>query len=516
MKTLTICIALLSAGLTLGAIAKRPNVVFLLTDDQRFDAAGFMGNKEIKTPNLDKLAAEGTVFDNHFNTTSICMPSRANIMTGCYEFVHGVSFGRGSMQKAHWQQTYPVLLRKNGYFTGFGGKFGFDLNAKKGAPKEERLPTREFDVWAGWPGQGTYTTAKNEHTAKYAKDYPHVTRALGAFGQDFIEAAARQDKPFCLSISFKAPHTPESYDPFFEDLYEGVTLSKPDNYGTSVDHLAPQSRLGRQARLIGPGYLSDEGYQKKLHIYYRQISGIDYAVGMIREALAEEGLADNTVILFTTDNGYFCGSHELGGKALLYEDATRAPMLIYDPRNEASHGKRVPGITAGIDIAPTILAFAGVDAPGIMNGKPLQPMLDDSETRTRKQLALHQIWNQTRDDVIGAMGVVTEEYRYNYWFYANDKMPPAEELFSRKNDRYEQTNLINNPELAPVLEEMRKLYDANLEEWKTGRTENSSYPRYDTVADRRLPWQEKEFIVNEFDYSKSRSDRKDKKKQRGN
>ncbi len=501
-------------GTLLHAAPKPPNIVFLLTDDQRFDAVGFMGNEEIKTPNLDELAARGTVFDNHFNTTSICMPSRANLMTGCYEYIHGVSFGRGPMEKKYWSQTYPVLLRANGYFTGFGGKFGFDLSAPRRAPKHERLPTEDFDIWAGWPGQGTYNTAKNEYTAKYAKDYPHVTRALGAFGQDFIKAAAKQDKPFCLSISFKAPHSPESYDPFFKDLYEGVTFSKPDNYGTAVDHLAPQSRLGRQAQLIGPGYLTDEGYQKKLHIYYRQISGVDYAVGMIREALAEQGVADNTVILFTTDNGYFCGSHKLGGKALLYEDATRAPMVVYDPHNEASHGKRVAGISAGIDIAPTILTFAGVEVPPIMNGIPLQPMLDNPETRIRKQLSLHQIWNQTRDDVIGSMGVVTEDYRYTYWYYADDGMPPTEELFSRKRDRWEQTNLIHNPEQAPMLAHMRSLYDANLAEWKAGRTESNSYPRYDTIADRQIPWQEKKFIVNEFDYSQPRHAKKTKKRKK--
>ena len=198
---------------------ERPNIIFLLSDDQSTYSLGCYGNEDVKSPQLDRLANDGMVFDRHYDTTAICMASRASVMTGMYEYKHGTNFGHGDMLRKTWENSYPVLLRKNGYRTAFAGKFGFDLREE---PNGKRLPMPEndFDMWGGGPGQTNYSTAKNASMKHYAKDYPHSTRSYGAFGRDFILESAKAGKPFCLSISFKAPHKPATPDPLDDHIYK--------------------------------------------------------------------------------------------------------------------------------------------------------------------------------------------------------------------------------------------------------------------------------------------------------
>jgi arylsulfatase A-like enzyme len=187
----------------------RPNIVFLMADDQCTYSMGCYGTPNVKTPNLDRLARNGIVFDNHYDTTAICMGSRACVMTGMYEYKTGCNFDHGPLLRTHWEKAYPVLLREAGYLTAFAGKFGFEVAEAPG--RKRSLPEADFDRWGGGPGQTSYQTAKNKSMAHYAKEFPHSTRAYGAFGRDFIRDAAKQSKPFCLSISFKAPHRPVSW-----------------------------------------------------------------------------------------------------------------------------------------------------------------------------------------------------------------------------------------------------------------------------------------------------------------
>ena len=214
----------------------KPNIVFLFSDDQTARAVGCYGNQDVITPNLDQLARDGVRFTNHYNTTSICMASRCSVLTGLYEYRHGCNFEHGDLERRFIEQSYPVLLRQAGYFTGFAGKIGFVLQGEK---FEALAPL--FDEWAGGPGQTFYETAKNEGIAKYAAQYPHCSRAYGAWAQDFLKAAKQSGKPFCLSISFKAPHLPSTPDPIDLKLYEGKTFTRPPNYGVeNAKHLSPQ------------------------------------------------------------------------------------------------------------------------------------------------------------------------------------------------------------------------------------------------------------------------------------
>jgi arylsulfatase A-like enzyme len=229
---------------TSAAESERPNIIFLLTDDQTIGAVGCYGNKDIITPNIDKLAREGVRFANHYNTTSICMASRASLMTGLYEYRHGCNFGHGNLKRRFFANSYPVKLRQAGYFTGFAEKIGFVLDGEKFEVFE-----KEFDVWAGGPGQTNYETKKNEGIAKYADRYPHCSRAYGAWAQDFIKSAKQSGKPFCLSLSFKAPHLPPIPDPIDMNLYESKeTFTRPPNYGVEKGrHLSEQVHTSRAA-----------------------------------------------------------------------------------------------------------------------------------------------------------------------------------------------------------------------------------------------------------------------------
>ncbi len=476
--------------------AKRPNIVFLLTDDQACNALGCMGNRYIQTPNLDKLSADGVTFDRHYDTTAICMGSRATIMTGMYEYKTGCNFTHGSLSADRFARSYPVLLRDAGYRTGFAGKLGFAVTPGMDSnPSDEtwdRLPVREFDWWRGWLGQGSYVTAEHQYLAKFAAEYPHTTRALGAAAQEFIRQSANDGRPFCLSISFKAPHKPMVPDPIDTKLYEGVEFPLPHNYGPAgAGHLAKQALTSREYHDRFEWY-PEKTYQKSLRIYYQQVYGVDYAVGMVRQELERQGMADNTVLIFTSDNGFFCGSHFFQGKALPYEEGSRAPLIIHDPRNPSHRGSRCSSLTGSIDIAPTILAFAGLTAPDNMDGRSLAALLDRPAGELRDTMALIQFWPWFSHHS-EAFSVVSRRYKYIYWFYAGESWTPVEELYDLEKDPYEMANVIAAPEYQPVLEQMRAAYDRHHQHLKLNCVNGNGYRRYIQWTDRHLDPKQKDF-----------------------
>ena len=468
----------------------RPNIVLLLTDDQVYNSLGYTGNTQVKTPNLNRLAAKGLIFDAAYDTTSICMASRAQVMTGMYEYKTGCNFSHGPLQREKWQNSYPVLMRKAGYHTGFVGKFGFavkDADGNSNYHHNEDIPMDSFDYWCGWPGQGKYSTKENEFFARYAKKYPHVTQAVGAASCDFIKLAKKENRPFCLSVSFKAPHGPMSPDPAFDDVYADTDWDMPPNYDQKgAAHIPEQAKCGRQYLTIND--FEPDSYQKTMRKYHQLIYGIDKSVGMIREELERQGLADNTVILFLTDNGYNCGAHGLGGKVMPYEEGSRTPMVIFDPRHAVSgKGKHCDALVANIDIAPTMLELAGLPIPENMDGKSLLPLLDDPAARVRESLLLINAWGNAPSH---ELTVVTEEFKYIYWPYAHE-MKPAEELYNLTADRHEMNNLAISPGHRDKLEMMQAHYDKSLEIWKDECVPEGNYPLYAKIFNRNLAWHEK-------------------------
>jgi arylsulfatase A-like enzyme len=293
-----------------GAASKRrrPNIVFLLTDDQRWDTLGCMGNRIIQTPNIDEMAAGGVRFVNMFVTTSICATSRASIFSGQYARRHGIhDFVTGFSGEA-WEHTYPAQLKKAGYRLGLVGKYGVG--------RDQDFHKDTFDYWQGIPGQPKYEQKDQDG------NYRHLTRMLGEQSLEFLQGGTKE-QPFCLSVSFKAPHVQDEdtrqfiYDPAYKDLYQDVTIPAPR---TATDkHLQALPEFVRDDETTARvrwkmRFSTPEKYQEMVKGYYRLITGVDVVVGRIRQELDRLGLADNTIILFTGDNGFFLGEHGLAGK----------------------------------------------------------------------------------------------------------------------------------------------------------------------------------------------------------
>lgn len=496
-NALTLLCALSFLG-GLSSAADKPNIIFLLADDLAANAVGYNGNKDVITPHIDKLAHDGVRFMNHYDTSSICMASRCTMLTGLYEYRHGCNFSHGDLERRFIEKSYPVLLRKAGYFTGFAGKIGFDL-------QDEKFETLGplFDEWAGGPGQTHYDTAKNEGIAKYADRYPHCSRAYGAWALDFLKSAKSSGKPFCMSISFKAPHMPHTPDPIDMKLYEGKTFTRPPNYGVAKgEHLSPQVHTSRAAT----GYrewVTD--FDDTVAKYYALITGVDAAVGMIREGLAQEGLDKNTVIILTSDNGYNAGSHGFGDKVIPYEEGSKAPLIIYDPRLPAeSNGKACQTVTGNIDMAPTVFALAGEPAPA-MDGKSLLPLLSNPADKVRDFLPLFNFWGTASAQ---SMAIATPEWKYIHWYYG-EGMKPTEELFHLGTDPIEMKNVIADPKHAATLAAMRAHYDTELAAIAPNLAPGHDYENYPTLFSRTIPWEQKAALKGAKKEKKQDKKRKD-------
>jgi arylsulfatase A-like enzyme len=412
-------------------------------------------------------------------------------VTGKFEYKTGCNFDHGAMHRPIWEQSYPKLLKKAGYSIAFAGKFGFEVCEK---PEEKgHLPESEFDMWGGGPGQTSYVTAKNSSMKKYAKEHPHSTLSYAAFSKDYFKKASKEDKPFCLSISFKAPHKPATPDSQFNDVYKGKKFTKPKNYGRDYSqHFSEQSKQGRQYERFHSWNYSDK-YDEVMAVYHQQIYAVDVAVGRIRDSLKTYGFDKNTVIIFTSDNGFFCGSHGYGSKVLPYEESSRVPLLIYDPRHQNSHrALRSRSLTGNIDFAPTILDLAGLPIPSEMDGKSLMPIYSNPKHDIHDSLPLINTWGT---QACQALGVITKDFKYIYWNYEEGDFKATEELFHTAKDPHEFKNEFNNPEYQKTLTQMRVNYDKALNKWKQEAVPFHDYQKYVTLFDRTSSWEEKAALL---------------------
>ena len=465
-------------------VQKRPNIIFLMSDDQRWDLMGCMGNPIIKTPNMDRLAAEGVLFENAFLTTSICMASRASVMLGQFESRHQCNFERPSnrtISYAEFDKSYPCLLQKAGYRTGFIGKFGFAVSKDKilNCPlnpdgsryskghlwkKQEYMPADKFDAWYGFPGQGGYFPK--------GEDGKHLTQIMGEQAREFFESC-EPGQPFCLSISFKAPHGPTQPDPAYKDMYKDLKIPRQINDGDEYFEKLPKVvREYWRGRRVYQREAGTEKYQGFMERHYQCISGIDVVIGQIRDELRRLKLDDNTVIIYTSDNGYFCGSKGLGGKCLLYEESIRTPLIVFDPRLDVSkRGIRRRELVVNIDFAPTMLDMAGVKIPATMQGTSLLGLVK-GEQKMWRDLTFHEnyftshfmpalsnagSWRQkVLERSVRCKAVRTKRWKYIRYF---EQLPVVEELFDIQNDPIEAYNLVEKPEYTGVLVRLRKLCD---------------------------------------------------------
>ncbi len=424
-----------------------PNIIFLLTDDQRWDSLSCMGNSIIKTPNIDNLAKNGFLFENAFVTTSICMTSRASCLTGQYACRHKINDFFTNLSAEAFSQTYPALLKKAGYRTGFVGKYGIG-NQKM---------TEEFDVWNGIPGpdQPVYEN-KNEKG-----QYKHLTEIITDQSIEFLKGSSKE-KPFCLSVSYKAPHVQDSdprqfiYNPIYEDLYKDVSIPLPKTATQKHFDALPDFLKNSEAReRWKKRFANSKKYQKSVKGYYKLIARIDDSVKNIRKELKKLNLADNTVIIFMGDNGFFLGEHGLAGKWFAHEESIRVPLIIYDPRIERSKtGKVCKKMALNIDIAPTILDLAGETVSEKIQGTSLLPLLKNQNQNWRKDFYYEH--NFEYETLPKSEGVRTE--RWKYIRYPEQK-PVFEELYNLEKDPFEEDNLSTNQICQSVLKKLRNRCD---------------------------------------------------------
>ncbi len=428
---------------SMGVGMAQPNIIFLLTDDQRWDTMGCAGNPIIHTPNMDDLARNGVRFTNAFVTTSICASSRASIFAGQWTRRHGVNDFKTPFTEAALAQTYPMLLRQAGYRIGFIGKYGVGRD----------LPVDKYDYWRGFAGQGKY-----EHKDENG-NYKHLTQIMGEQAIEFVHGCS-QDQPFCLSVSFKAPHVQDSdprqfiYDLAYKNMYENVTIPAPRTANPYYFEALPEFLQTSEARRRWDIRFSTPGkFQESVKSYYRLITGVDFVIGKIRQELKRLNFADNTVIIFSGDNGFYLGEHGLAGKWFPHEESIRVPLIVFDPRRDKKlQGVTVEQMALNVDITPTILELAAVKVPEQMQGRSLVPLLAGQKPKWRTEFFYeHPFEHKTI--------AKSEALRTQRWKYARYIGFDYEELYDLKTDPHEKTNLAKDKKYQETLESLRKRCD---------------------------------------------------------
>jgi arylsulfatase A-like enzyme len=426
---------------SLGQRGERPNIIFLLGDDHRADALGCMGNKFVHTPHLDRLAETGTRFTNAFVTTAICVISRASFFTGLYARSHGILRFQDSFTPDLFSRSYPALLKRSGYRNGFIGKWGIDGG---------KMPTDAFDYFRGFQGQGQYFPEPG-HRGK------HLTETMGDQILEFVDGC-KPGQPFQLSVSFKAPHVQDQdplqflADPKYAGLYEDIKVPLPKTADPRYIRNLPLSVQASEARRRwAVRFSTPELYQRSVTNYYRMITGIDDQVGRLMGALQQRGLADNTVIIYAGDNGFYLGEHGLAGKWFMHEESIRIPLVIYDPRApQPQRGRTEMNMALNIDAAPTILDLAGIRPPSSMQGTSLLSLLRGARMAWRHEWFYEHRFEH--DWIPKTEGIRTADWKYTDYM---EEDPRFEELYYLRGDPREETNLAKDSQHAETLRQLR-------------------------------------------------------------
>ena len=436
-----LCSASFAANAPAAANAGPLNVVVLYADDWRHDTLGCAGNPVVLTPRLDALAREGLRFTNSFVTTSICGVSRATLLTGQWMARHG---NRAfEMFRTPWAETYPAQLRERGYWVGHVGKW-----------HNGPFPADRYDF-----GRGTITPMR--HWLKQPDGTEiHVTRKNENDAMEFLRRRPA-DRPFCLTVAFVATHAEDQHtkqflpQPESMALYRDVTVPVPrtateEHFRRLPPFLANDRNEGRNRwkwRFDTP-----EKYQEYMKNYYRLATEADAACGRLVDELRRQGVLDRTLIIFTSDNGYFHGEHGLADKWYPHEESIRVPLIVRDPRIPATRrGATEAAFALNVDLAPTILGAAGVAAPRGMQGANLAALYAGGPpTAWRKEFFYEHGVIRSVDFIPASEALVRKDWKYMFWHDHG-----REQLFHLASDPGEERDLAEVPAQAAVLAEMR-------------------------------------------------------------
>jgi len=468
-----------------GGKGKRPNIVFIMADDHAFQAIGAYGSRINKTPNIDRIAWEGMRFDNYFVTNSICAPCRAVILTGKHSHLNGVMTNRERFDGS--QQTFPKLLQRAGYQTAMIGKWHL---------KSE--PTG-FDYWEVLIGQGPYYNPPMIRNGKRVRHRGYTTDILTDLALKWLKEGRDPGKPFCLMLHHKAPHRNWQPKPKYFHLYDDVNIPEPPTFwddwkgrasparmqemtiarhlnasdlklrpprGLTAEQLeawnrayGPKNEAFKKANLTGEDLVRWK-YQRFIKDYLRCIAAVDESVGRVLEFLDSSGLAENTVVIYTSDQGFYLGDHGWFDKRWMYRESFRNAFVVRWP-GVVKPGSVNRDLCQNLDCAPTFLDIAGVPIPGDMQGRSLVPLLRGrTPADWRSSLYYHYYEFPGAHSVRRHYGVRTKRYKLIYYYNVGEW-----ELFDLQKDPYELKSVYNDPAYAEVvrrlkaeLERLRRLY----------------------------------------------------------
>ena len=427
------------AARRLPAGEKKPNIIFILTDDHRYDALSCMGHPVVKTPNLDRIANEGAHFRNAFVTTSLCSPSRASFLTGQYAHTHGVVTNHTMWNDRN--VTFMELIKKAGYDTAFIGKWHMPGN---------RLPqlrgVDEFITFTKEGGQGVYCDCplviNGVETPRSGK---YITNDLTDLALHFIEK--KRTNPFCLYLSHKAVHFGFRPPEHLKKLYEGQNLHLPPESDTWVT-------LTNNNIFVGAPMPMNMLYRN----YLRVVTSVDEQVGRLLGSLERTGQLDNTVIVYAGDNGHLFGEHGLYDKRNAYEESIRIPFLIRYPKLVRQTGRRNQ-MVLNIDLAPTLLDIIGAEIPAFMQGRSMVPCLKNPSLEGRDAF-LYEHFPVFPIPIPGITAVRTRDFKYVTY----QKGTWRDQLFDLRNDPRELQNIIGTKAGKEALPGLQKRLERLKEE----------------------------------------------------
>ncbi len=472
----------------------RPNIIYIMSDDHAAHAIGAYGSRLATlnpTPSIDRLAKEGMLFENAFCTNSICSPSRACVITGQYAHTNGVPDLAGGIESE--RQYLPLEMKKAGYETAMIGKW--HLKEEPGA----------FDYYNVLPGQGKYHDP--EFRVQGEKGWPkdivkfdgyHSSDAITEISLDWLENKREGKKPFFLMHHFKAPHDYFEHAERYNDYLKDVDIPEPKNLwlenqpefgsiatlgydgeliphiGTSIGNRNPRRSYAGDLPILfakdypvnyDPSKLTDAevkriSYNVYLKNYLRCVKGVDDNIGKLFAYLEEADLMDNTVIIYTGDQGFMLGEHDYQDKRWMYEESMRMPFLVRYPKMIKA-GSRTDAIVENVDYAPTMLALAGVETPDYMQGKSFKAILESGdEPEGWKTAAYYRYWmHMAHHDNPAHLGIRTKEYKLIYYYGCNYgggyQTPPGWELYDMKKDPQENVNQYDNPKFAETVNTLK-------------------------------------------------------------
>ncbi len=426
----------------------RPNIVFLFTDDHTTSTLGCYGNSVIKTPNIDSLARRGIRFENAFVSQSICWISRTTVLTGLTGRGFGTP-GKYDMARPETvEKLFSDILKERGYRTGFFGKW------------HSTMP-------ASFVREDHFDEFENIFRNPYYKKLPdgslrHETELIVDRGIEFIQSQP-QDKPFALNLWFNACHAEDGdrrpgighfpWPRTVDGMYDDVDIAPPKlSAAKTFDALPDFFKTTINRERFFWRWNTDHKYQLNMRAYYRMVSGIDHEIGRLQKALSDAGLADNTIIVYSADNGYYMGNRGLTGKWTHYEESLRVPLIIYDPRVSEEHrGKVTSAIALNLDLPATFVDWAGADIPQHYQGASLKPIVEASEPADWRRESFHEHF-AVRHRIPAFEGIRNSDFKYVCYFDHDNH----EFLHDLKNDPDELVNLAGNPKYASVLQEMRE------------------------------------------------------------